>query len=224
MADRVFEDRVGLWVISPANLPDRLWKIKAFGGGIIRDLFLPRAAAVADLQAVKAAGLYAHLYVSPDGLSAHDYANRTLLDIQRLKPGAVELNIELSADPPLPGYIREAVGLIRGQLPNKRLRINVAPWKGFALPIDLLVSDGALYACEQNYLGNMDELLSPADVLADAMGTKEGALIPGKFTVCYAAACRVLGSSERVRTLPDLSRRKRGVIFTDDLMVEAGLL
>ena len=67
----------------------------------------------------------------------------------------------------------------------------------------------------------MDNLLSSADVLSDL--TSHG--VPAaKATVCYAAACRVLGSPERLRTLPDLTRLNRGVIFHDDLMADAGLL
>lgn len=221
MADRVFEDRVGLWVINPANLPGRLPAIRSFGGGIIRDVFLPRSAELADFKRVRDAGLFAHLWVTPDDLSAIAYADRTLADLARLKPGAVELNVELPADPPLGPYIGTVVERIRSQRPNLRLRINVAAWKAFALPIARLVADANLYACEQNYLGNMDELVSPADVLSDQLAWGAPA---AKVSVCYAAACRVLGSPGRVRTLPDLSRLHRGVIFQDDLMVEAGLL
>jgi hypothetical protein len=221
MSDRVFEDRLGLWVISPANVGARLAPIKAFRGGIIRDLFLPRNAEVANLAQVRQAGLFAHLWVTPDDLTAEAYANRTLDDVNRLRPGAVELNVELPNDPPLTAYIREVVERIRARRPSLRLRVNVAPWKAFALPIDLLRSDGVLYACEQNYEGNMDNLLSPADVLYDlqAWGVPSS-----KATVCYAAACQVLGSSSRLRTLPDLARLRRGVIFSDDLMADAGLL
>ncbi len=222
VANRVFEDRLGLWIIDPANLPSRLPGIRAFGGGIIRDVFLPgELAVVADMQRVRDAGLYAHLWQANGDLEARNYANSVLYNIERRKPGAVDLNIELGSDPPLPDYIREVVTLIRSQRLKYRLRINVAPWKAFALPADLLASDPNLYACEQNYEGNMDNLLSAADVQwnMDAWGVPVS-----KSTVCYAAACRVLGSSERVRTLPDLARLKRGVIFHDDLMAEVGLL
>ncbi len=221
MANRVFEDRLGLWIVSSANLPDRLPKIKAFQGGIIRDLFLPRSAELTAMQRVRDAGLYAHLWAAVDGLSATDYANRTLLDIQRLGPGAVDLNIELGSDPPLAAYIRGVAELIRPRRPSYRLRINVAPWKAFALPSDLLASDPYLYACMQNYEGNMDNLLSAADVLTNL---DDWGVPLSKATVCYTAACRVLGSTERVRTLPDLLRLRRGVIFSDDLMAEVGLL
>ena len=221
MADRVFEDRLGLWIGSPGSLVDRLPRIRSFAGGIIRDLFLPRTAAPSIFAAVRGAGLSAHLYVSTDGLDARAYAERTLADIVRLKPGACDLNIELSADPPLAAYVETAVRAIRVERKAYRLRVNLAPWKGFAVPAALLAGDPALYACEQNYLGNMEELLSPADVLSDLVAHGCPA---SKATVCYAAACKVLGSPTRLRTLPDLSRTRRGVIFTEDLMAEAGLL
>ena len=218
MANRVFEDRLGLIVVNPVTPASRLPGIRAFG---IKDVFLPRTASVADLAAVRAASLYAHLWAAVDGMDARNYAARTLLDVQRLGPGAVELNIELGSDMPLPDFIREVVTLIRGKRKSLRLRLNIAPWKGFALPADLLASDPHLYAAMQNYEGNMDNLLSAADVYANLL---DFGVPPSKATVCYAAACRVLGSPERVRSLPDLSRRQRGVIFQDDLMAEVGLL
>lgn len=221
MADRVFEDRVGLHIVTPANLPGRLPAIRAFGGGLIRDLFLPRSATPDDIARVRAAGLYAHLVVAVDNRSSAELAADTLADLARLGTRGVELNLELAADPPLPGYVRDVIVRVRAKRPQARLRVNLAPWKGFALPADLLASDPYLYACAQSYLGNMDELLSPLDVAADlrAYGCPDA-----KLTVCYAAACTVLGSSSRLRTLPDLSRIHRGVIFQDDLMLDAGLL
>lgn len=221
MADRVFEDRLGLWIITPANLPGRLAAIRGFQGGIIRDLFLPRTAAAADFAAVRTRGLAAHLWVATDGLDPDELAERTLLDLSRLSPGALELNIELPADDPLPGYIDDVVGAIRRVRRSLRIRLNLATWKGFAAPVVRLLTDPNLYVCEGNYLGNMDELVSAADALADLTGH---GVPDAKATVCYAAACKVLGSPARVRTLPDLTRTRRGVIFSDDLMVEAGLL
>ena len=221
MADRVFEDRVGLLVISPANLPDRLPKVKAYGNGLIRDVFVPRSATPADVSRVRAAGLGCHLWTASDGLSAIDYAGRTLADMTRLGRTAVELNFEGIDDPYLPNYLRETIVRIRQARPFARLRINQPPWKGFALPDDLLAEDVNLYAAAQCYEGNMDELLSPLDVVDDltANGCPDT-----KVSCCYAAACRVQGSSERLRALPWLARLHRGVIFSDDLMVEAGLL
>jgi hypothetical protein len=218
MANRVFEDRLGVWISSPRSLPDRLPALRRLG---IVDVFLPGSVTPEVLDYVAARGLYPHLWRARDGLGARDYAQRVLLDVQVLGPRGCELNIEGLSDVRLPGYIREVVGLIRSVRPRLRLRLNLPPWKGFALPIDLLKSDPVLYVSVQNYEGNMDNLLSPADVLADLR--RRGAP-DGKLTVCYAAACRVLGSAERVRTLPDLSRLRRGLIFSDDLLAEAGLL
>ena len=221
MADRVFEDRVGLWVITPANLPARLPAIAAYGGGIIRDLFLPRTASLADLALVRAAGLYAHLWAADDDLGAIAYADRTLADVARLKPGAVDLNPELSADAPLPAYVRTTVERIRAKRPKLRIRLNLATWKAFAFPADLLASDPNLYAAESCYLGNMDARVSEADVLADMLANH----VPqAKATVCYGAAGTPPGGGDRVCWLPELGRLRRGVIFSDDLMAEVGLL
>lgn len=217
MANRVFEDRLGVIVINSANVPGRVPGFRALG---IKDLFFPRTADPAHLAAVRAAGLYAHLWTAVDGLSATDYANRTLLDIQRLAPGACELNIELPSDPPLKQFITDTVRLIRTVRPLYRLRVNLAPWKAFALAGFNWVTDPNLYVCEQNYEGNMDNLLSAADVLQDLLSY---GVPPAKATVCYAAHCQVLGSP-RLRTLPNLSRVRRGTIFSDDLLADAGLL
>lgn len=220
MANRVFEDRVGLWVVDPDRGVARLPAISAFAGGLIRDVFLPRTATPAHFTAVRGAGLYAHLWVATHNRTAAELVADTLADLTRLKPGALELNLELPADPPLAAFVADVVAGIRAERPSLRMRIDLAPWKGFALPAAALAADPALYACEQNYLGNMARLLSPADVLGNLVAY--GAP-PAKATVCYAAHCEVLGSP-RIRTLPDLSRVKRGLIYQDDLMADAGLL
>lgn len=221
MADRVFEDRVGLWIIDPDRGVARLPALKAFAGGLVRDLFLPREATPTHFSAVRQAGLYAHLRVTVDGRSSTALVADTLADIARLNPGATELNLELGADAGLAAYVEAVVRGIRAARPRYRLRVNLGGWKGFAVPAELLAHDPNLYVCEQAYLGNMDELLSPADVLGDLLA--HGAPV-AQATVCYAAACTVLGSATRLRTLPDLSRTRRGVIYQDDLMADAGLL
>lgn len=186
----------------------------------MRDTFWPRTSSAADLKAARDGGLYAHLWVAVDGRDAQTLVAETLADIARLKPGALELNVELGTDAALKPYIEQVLAGIRAQKPNLRIRLNLAPWKGFAIPALLLQSAPTLYVCEQNYTGNMDGLLSPADVYLDL--TAWGAP-PSKVTVCYAAQCQVLGSP-RIRTLPDLTRLRRGLIYQDDLMVDAGLL
>lgn len=221
MTDAVFNDRVGLWVVDPARGVARRQAIRAFAGGLIRDVFLPRTSSAADLKAFRGLGLGAHLWVTVDGRSAQQMAADTLADIERVKAGACELNIELGSDAPLAAFVETVVRAIRVQRPKYRLRVNLGGWKAFAVPAELLQHDPHLYVCEQAYLGNMDELLSPADVLDEllAYGAPRE-----KATVCYAAHCTVLGSAERVRTLPDLHRSRRGLIYQDDLMADAGLL
>lgn len=218
MANRVFDDRLGVYVVNAGNLERRLTPLGVLG---FRDVFLPRTAAPEDFGRVRDAGLYAHLWTATDGLSAYDYANRTLLDLQRLPAGALELNIELPSDPPLPRYVADTVRLIRAKRRGLRMRVNVAPWKGFAFALVDFAADANLYAAVQNYEGNMDNLLSPADVLRNL---EDGKVPSTRATVCYAAMCRVLGSVERLRTLPDLSRLHRGVVFSDDLLADAGLI
>jgi hypothetical protein len=232
MADRVFEDRLGLYVIDAGNL-GRLPAIRAFG---VKDVFLPRTANPPDVQRVRDAGLYAHLWAATDGLTAQDYANRTLLDIQRLKPGAAELNLELPSDPPLKAYIRKVVGLLRTVKPNYRFRINVAPFKGFALPADLLQTDPHLYAGEQSYYGDMSRV-AESDALYDLLSWG----VPlAKATVCYGAAALIprgapsppvatsrvvgLGSRWTWSNGAVVGALRRGVIFSDDLMADMGLL
>lgn len=221
MADRVFEDRVGLWVVDAARGVARRSAIKAFAGGLIRDVFLPRTSTPTQFAAIRQVGLNAHLWSAVDGLAAGDYVARFLADKARLNPGAAELNIELGSDAPLPTYVEAVVRGIRAHLPRYRLRINLGGWKGFATPAELLDGDPNLYVCEQAYLGNMDELLSPADVLAELL---DYGAPRAQATVCYAADCTVLGSPTRLRTLPDLRRLHRGLIYQDDLMADAGLL
>jgi len=220
VADRVFEDRVGLWIVDAGRGVSRLPAIKAYGGGLIRDVFLPRTSSPAHFAAVRGVGLYAHLWVAVDGRSAPQLAYDTLADIARLGPGAVDLNIELGSDAALKPYVLEVVLRIRAKRMSLRMRLNVGAWKAFALPALELASDPNLYACEQTYAGNMARY-SEADAYADllAYGVPEH-----KATLCYGAAGPVPPNGVRVCTLPNLGRRGRGVIFHDDLMAQVGLL
>lgn len=220
MANRVFEDRLGLWVVDAGRGVQRRHAIRACLGGLVRDVFMPRSASADDLASMRSAGLYAHLWVAVDGRSAVALADDTLADLARMKPGALELNIELGDDVELGPYIATVIERIRRRRKSLRIRINLAPWKGFVVLFVPIASDPALYVCAQNYTGNMDGLLSPLDVAANLIDYGAPA---SKVTVCYAARCQVLGS-ELLRTLPDLSRTQRGVVFQDDLMADAGLL
>lgn len=220
MANRVFEDRVGLMIVDPDRGVARLPAIAAFGGGLIRDVFLPRAADPSHLAAVRGAGLYAHLWIARDERTAAELVADTLADLTRLKPGAIELNLEMPADPPLGAFVAACYGGVRAKRPNLRIRINVAAWKAFALAGLPFASDPNLYACEQPYGGGM-EPYSSADAYRDLLAHD----VPAeRATICYGAAGPVPGSPGRVCTLPDLSRWRRGTIFQDDLMADVGLI
>lgn len=220
MANRVFEDRVGVWVIDADRGVARLPELRAYAGGLIRDVFLPRSSSPEHFAAVRAAGLYAHLWTAPNERPVEQYVAETLADVARLKPGALELNVELGSDAPLKLYVIRAIAGIRAKRKNLRVRINLAAWKGFAVPALELTHDPNLYVCEQTYLGDMSRL-SEADVYADALAYGAPA---AKLTLCYGAAGPHPVTGVRICTLPSLARRRRGVIFSDDLMSDAGLL
>lgn len=222
----VFEDgRIGVWNVSLANLVDRLPKFKAFQHGSITDVFLPSAATAADAKKVRDGGLFVGQWWSVDGLSAEDYAKRALADIKRTTCGAGDLNLEMGDDVKLAAFIRRAVGLLRQSRPGFKFRINIAPRKGVFLPRDLILTDSNLYACEQNYFGNMEQRFSEAEALQDLL---DAGVPIRKAAICYGAACEVGGvtKKQRVNILPNFPVHgiRRGVIFTDDLLVEAGLL
>lgn len=230
VANKVFEDRLGLWVINPDSLASRLPGIVGFG---IKDVFLPRESDLEDLKRVREAGVFAHLWEAANELSVDEYVAQVLADVKRLKPGAVELNIELKSDPPLKAYIRRAVEQLRKAKPGLRMRINIAPFKGFALPVDLLTSDPNLYVCEQSFYGDLSRV-AESDALYDLLSWG----VPlGKATVCYGAAAlaptRAGSPSQRFVGLGTrwtwsdgavVGTLKRGVIFQDDLMTDVGLL
>lgn len=220
MADRVFEDRVGLWLVDGDRGISRLPAIKAYAGGLIRDLFLPRTAARSHFASVRAATLFAHLWVSVDDRTAPAMVADTLADVDRLAPGAVELNVELGADAGLQVYVLELVHGIRRARPKLRLRLNLGAWKGFAVPRIEVANDPNLYVCMQTYVGDMARN-SEGDAYHELLGY---GVPEAKLTLCYGAAGPVPPNGARVCTLPSLARRRRGVIFHDDLMADVGLL
>ena len=215
----VFGDgRIGVWIINNENLTDKLKHVlpRLRGVAEITDVFLPREATLAHKQQVSAAGLYSALYETPPhGMSATDYSARAIKDVDRLKAGALELNIEGLADEALDPYIRTVVRNIRKVKPYLRLRINVVPWKGQFLPADLFVADSQLYLIAQCFLGNMDARVAENELVRDL--TDYG-IDEEKVSVMYCAMVGV----PRVRALPQI--RYRGSIFSDDLLLDAGLI
>ncbi|MGH8311262.1 MAG: hypothetical protein ACRETX_15890, partial [Steroidobacteraceae bacterium] len=207
--------------------------------GMISDVFVPRIAATSDMNLIRStvrpsgAKLRAQLWTVPGGQSAADYAAQVLGDIQRLKPGVVELNIEV-ADAILHDYIRATVSAIRDKLPSRRLRVNIAPYKGVFLPSDRFQADPNLYAAEQTYYGDMSRV-SEGEALLDLV---EHGVPPARASLCYGAAgptgydsrgpgwlvarhC-TLGTLYYEGTL--VRKLRRGLIFQDDLLAEVGLL
>ncbi len=226
------DDRLGIWIAPTANLADkladRLPKLRT-AVPALTDVFLPRAATSEDRQAVLAAGfLGAHMWWAVDGLDPLAYAKRTLADIERAKPGAGDLNIELGTDSALEPYMRVVIATIRAKRPSYRLRLNVAFRKGAFVPADLVQSDANLYVAEQNYVDPPGLSMAPtsaADALLDLL---EHGFPMEKAAVCYGAAGSVGGKTgaERVNTLPNGGGwlPRRGVVFHDDLMADAGLI
>jgi hypothetical protein len=223
------DDRLGLWIMptsSPESftdkLRDRLPRFQAFKPGTITDLFLPREAQPSDMALVRAADYFAHLWTTPhrsDGstLKAAAFAALTLKDVDRLKPGALEVNVEVDDLDP---YLREVHTFIRAKKPNLRLRFNVQPYKGAELPQDLLALDPHLYVIAQAYGGNMDWRASEFDVLLDLL-SYPSYFGEDKCSVMYGAHVSPGEGKPRVPALPGWIRR-RGSIYQDDLLVNAG--
>lgn len=223
----VFGDgRLGCWIVNLAALPDRLSRLRAFG---FTDLFLRGQDGTPALKAsVTAAGFTGcSAWWAVDDLTAANYADRVLADVTRWAPGAGELNIELSNDPALEPYIRTVVARVRAKRPHYRLRVNVAARKGGFLPIDLLQNDPQLYACEQTYGDTAAAGMALRFSEADAIERMVSAGVPiGKAAVCYAGAVGVGGNTgtERVAGVPNGWKPLRGVVFSDDLLADAGLI
>lgn len=234
----VFGDgRVGLIIARlDGGWRDRLPSIRRFAGGLITDVFLPRSASATDLWQVRQAAFTgAHIWAAVDGLTATDYAARTLEDISRAGPGGVELNIELASDAALEPFMRAVVLAIRAKLPNRRLRLNIAPYKGAFVPVELIQNDPNLYICEQTYYGDLSRV-SEGEAFLDLL---EAGVPPRKASLCYGAAALApirADSAEPPHRFVGLGtlwtwgngalvrHLRRGIIFQDDLLADVGLL
>lgn len=226
----VFGDgRLGCWVGSTSleqalakTDPNYLARLRALG---FTDLFFrgPDGSSTVKQRVLGAGFTGCHAWWAVDGLTAQQYAQRCLADIARWQPGAGDLNIELANDPPLEPYMRSVVTQIRAARPNYRIRLNIGARKGVFVPVDLLQTDPALYVAIQCYAGNMDALFSAPDMERQlrSVGVPDE-----KIATCYAGACAVGGISgpARVNTFPTAWLPERGVVFTDDLLADGGLL
>lgn len=218
----VFGDgRLGVWFIYSADfngkLRDRLPRLSPLR---ITDIFLPREATLADKALVQEARLFVALYETPPaGKSAAEYAAQAIADVNRLKVGALELNIEGLLDADLAPFVRETVRLIRLVKPALRLRINVVPFKGKYLPGTLIYTDPQLYVISQSFLGNMDARCAENEIARDLV---DWGIPREKVSVMYAAHCSPGVGRPRVPSLPEI--RWRGSIFSDDLLADGGYL
>lgn len=241
MASHAFaEPSVGLWVVNPANLADRLPKIAKLWDGTISDVFINGTATLAQADAIRATArpdgtkLRAQLWaVATHYPNALAYADAVVADSQRLKAGVADLDIEVP-DGVLADYTLRTIRAIRNKRPKYKLRVNLAPYKGFALTGLAFNGDPNLYACEQAYYGDMSPV-SADEALTDLL---DHGVPRVRASVCYGAAGPVgwdgpgqPWSENRHCTLGtfysggNLVRRLRhGLIYQDDLLVEVGLL
>ena len=211
----------------PDKLRHRLPLVKGFCNGAITDIYLPESATRADRDRVRAEGLFCNMWTTPAGRTAAKYGLDSVAALGRIGGGALELNIE---EENLVPYIRGAVTAVRSQKPNLRLRINVQPLKGGLLKdmayMFKFTTDPQLYVIAQCYFGAMDGRASEADVLLDLL---DAGIPAAKCSVMYGAANYDPfdpTSSARWRTLPamPIRRLRRGSIYSDDLLFEAGYL
>lgn len=225
-------ERFGVWYMGNGDLNDRAGKLARFCGGAITDLFLPEPATKAHKAIVRSHGLFVATWTTPHNRGPFRYAQESLAAMDRQGSNVLELNIEVrdvttSEGRGIEDFTRDTVGEIRKTRPNLRVRINIAPFKARFLPIDLFVSDPNLFVIEQAYFGNMDGRASEADVLLDML---EAGIPLEKCSVMYGAAnydpFNPATGMPRTRSLPamPIRRLRRGSIYQDDLMADAGLL
>ena len=216
------DNRLGCWFIHHSvgftgKLRHRLPGVRALG---VTDVFLPRQATLSDKALVQQAGLFSALYETPPaGKSAVEYATQALADVDNLKMGALELNIEGVPDDDLGSYILTTVQRIRAKKPNLRLRINVVPYKGAYLPADLFASDPQLFLVVQNFTGNMDGRVAENELERNVV---DRGVPTSKVSIMYGAFISPGDGKPRVPTLPEI--RYRGSIFSDDLLTDAGYI
>ena len=215
------DDRLGLWAIENSGLTDKLKHVLPRVRSVmpVTDIFLPPSATLIDKQVVRDNGFFVAGYDVANGRGPTVLGDAMVGTANRLGLAVLEADIELPNDDKLAPYITAFVKRVRMHKPNIRLRINVAPFKGYRLPISLFESDPNLFVIAQAYSGNMDGRLSEADVLSDLL---DWGIHPDDASVMYG----VMNGNPRVYTLPSTVYRapKRGSLYSDDLLIGAGVL
>jgi hypothetical protein len=219
-------NRVGLWSISNANLPDKLKHVLPRARALIpnlTDIFLPLDATMAAKDVVRQNNLYSHLYCVVGSTPPATLAAQALAARRRLGTGAIEVDLEgAQVQPDKPAmrmYAMAFVSEIRRTNPNLPIRLNVPPFKGYAIPVDLVVSDPQVFVIAQAYYGNMDGRLSEADVLCDLL---DWGVPRAKAKIHYA----VMANSPRTFVLPGAGYKPitEGSVYDDDLLIDSGRL
>src|SRR6188768_363295 len=172
------KNRVGLWIIPNANLTDKLKHVlprlkqpKVLPN--LTDIFLPPEAQISHKDQCRVAGFYVHTYDVVHEVGPVEMAQRMLAKRRVLGTGAIEIDLEGAAvQPDKPNLATWATAFVQEvRRTNKALavRLNVPPFKGYALPVDLINADPQLFVIAQCYFGNQDGRLSESDVLEDLL-------------------------------------------------------
>lgn len=223
------ENRLGLWAIENASLTDKLRHVLPRARTPLpnlTDIFLPVGAPLAAKDVVRANNFFAHLYLVAHGTSAKALAAQGLSERNRLNIGALEFDLEGAAvQPDLPklgAYATELVGEIRKTNPNLPVRLNVPPFKGYALPVALINRDPQLFVIAQAYYGNMDGRLSESDVKDDLL---DHGIDEAKVKIHYAVMAGP-DPNNRAVVLPGAAYKPltEGSVYDDDLLIDSGLL
>jgi hypothetical protein len=243
---------IGQWVNTPANLY-RLPNFASAFNGTISDVFLPAWSTPDDFNRVRAftrpngAKMRAQMFAVPNkniGETPEQFAARVDSKRDLLKPGCIELDIEVSDDK-LSDYIERTIAWFRDpwmdgagvlhqpRRPGFLLRVNIEPFKAYTFSASLKArfrNDPYLYCAEQTYYGDMSRV-SEAEVLADLVGT--GGVPWSKVGICYGMAGPVTQDGKtRGITLPDVMYQGHfsgrsllqfsSMLFSDDLGAEVG--
>lgn len=216
-------NRRGLWVASSSNLTDKLgYFLPRLRNAIpnLTDLFLPPEATADNASRCRENGFFAHTYDVARDRGPAAFAKAALAARKRQGTGALDLNFEGSSitDDGMGAYIVSTLKQLRSTNPNLPVRINVVPFKGKFLPVELINADPQLFVVAQGYGGNMDILYAADEVLDDLVSY---GIDKPKTNVMHAVMCS-RGAGERQLTLPAV--RDKGAFFIDDLLLDAGLL
>jgi len=162
------------------------------------------------------------MYDVAHGRTAVQFAQQALNRHKAQGAGALELDFEgsgVGGDANMKAYITATVAEIRKTKPLLPVRINVTPYKGGFVPVDLINFDDKLALAVQCYGGNMDALFAAEDVVWEAVAW---GVNRDKVTAMHAVMCSQTVGGTREVTLPSV--RNRGAFYIDDLLLDAGLL